>query len=66
MIIHIEIINKYHQGIFSEGTKGIISGYVRGGNDIPLAVVVANNVFDLVPFHCLKVLEIEKNENKSN
>jgi len=51
------IIKKdYYQGIFKKGDNGYIDGYVRGGDNVPLAVVVVHNRIDLVPLHNLIVI----------
>lgn len=52
----VKIRYDYHQGIFKKDTEGYVDGYVRGGNDVPLAVVVANGMFDLVPIHNIETL----------
>jgi hypothetical protein len=52
----VKIRTNYHQGAFKEGDEGYIDGYVRGGNDVPLAAVVCNKMIDLVEIHNLIVL----------
>ena len=52
----VKIRNDYHQGIFKANDIGYVDGYVRGGNDVPLAAIVCNGYIDLVPIHNLIVL----------
>jgi len=52
----VKIKNNYYQGMFDKGDIGYIDGYVRGGNDVPLAAVVVNEKIDLVPIHNLMVI----------
>jgi len=56
MKTRIKIRADYYQGIFKVGQKGYIDGYVRDGNDIPLAVVIIDKVIDLVPIHNIEVI----------
>ena len=52
---------------YKKGDFGYVDGYVRGGNNAPLAVVVLettndrNGIFVLVPLHNLKKREYRKN-----
>lgn len=52
---------------YDAGDEGIISGYIRGGNDAPLAVVILTNSKDkkrennfvLVPINSLEFVKFE-------
>lgn len=53
----VKITGVYNHGTFKIGQVGYIDGYVRGGNDVPYAVVISEKVLDLVPTHgCFEVI----------
>lgn len=52
----VRVMSAFYQCEFKRGDIGYIDGYVRGGNDIPFAVVVVKDKIDLVPIHDLEVL----------
>lgn len=52
----VKLINTPYQCRLKKDDTGYIDGYVRGGNDVPLAAVVSNGIIDLVPIYMLAVL----------
>lgn len=48
---------------WKKGDRGYIDGYVRGGNNTPLACVVIHERIVLVPLDCLMVNNYEKHRN---
>ncbi len=42
---------------FNKGEVGFIDGYVRGGNNVPLAAVIIGKRITLVPIHGLDVIK---------
>ncbi len=55
----LKVITEYADAQHNEwkkGQVGMVDGYVRGGNDTPLAVVVIKERLVLIPFSCLKVV----------
>lgn len=41
---------------YSKGDKGYIDGYVRGGDNVPYAVVVIEKRIVMIPIHSLEVI----------
>lgn len=52
----VRVKDAFHQCELKRGDIGYIDGYVRGGNNVPLAVVIVKDKIDLVPIHALEVL----------
>lgn len=51
----VTIIGDVNQSQLKGGMTGYIDGYVRGGDERPYAVVVSNEIIDLVPLYQLIV-----------
>lgn len=45
---------------WKKGEKGYIDGYIRGGDNTPLAVVVIKERIVMIPLHCLDAKGIVK------
>ena len=52
----VRLLGNPKQCVHEEGDEGYIDGYVRGGDDIPYAVVIVGVNIDLCPLHLLIVL----------
>lgn len=51
---------------FKIGEFGYIDGYIRGGDNVPYAVVVIDHKLRMIPFTCLKVRIYGKDTIQTN
>lgn len=48
---------------YKKGERGVIDGYVRGGNDAPFAVVLIDDRLEMIPLNLLRVIKTESSDN---
>lgn len=54
----VRIKKNVYQEQAKEGDVGYIDGYVRGGNNTPLVVIIIKDFISLVPFYQLEVIKM--------
>ena len=63
----LHVIMVYEDARYREweaNQTGYISGYLRGGDDRPYAVVVIGKKLVMVPLTCIEVLDVQTDEEE--